>query len=318
MDVSVIIINWNSKSYVRDCVHSLYKETSGIRFEVIVLDNATRDGCGEMLAAEFPAARYIQSEENLGFARGNNFAAQQATGEMLLFLNPDTEVHGPALSKLHAAIKSRPDAGAVGARLLNSDGTLQTSCIQSFPTIPNQLLDSEFLRGCFPKSRLWGMAALFSDKISLAEAEAISGACIMMRRRVFEEIGGFSVDYFMYSEDIDLCYKARQRNFTNYHVPEAIITHHGDGSVRKAGNDFAIIMSVEALSRFFKKHRGAGYARLYRVGLLTTSIWRLVLLAVLRLGQFRQRRSAHSGSWLKWKAILRWGAGCERWVLKYR
>jgi N-acetylglucosaminyl-diphospho-decaprenol L-rhamnosyltransferase len=147
MDITVIIINWNSKAYVRQCLRSLAEHRDDLQVEVIVLDNASRDGCGEMLAGEFPGTRFIQSERNLGFAGGNNMAAAQATAPVLVFLNPDTEVRAGALKELLEVVRSQPDAGAVGARLLNSDGTLQTSCIQAFPSVLGLFLDGNLLRG---------------------------------------------------------------------------------------------------------------------------------------------------------------------------
>ena len=180
---------------------------AGLEFEIIVIDSASFDGCAEMLRKEFPQVRFIQSQENLGFAKSNNLAFRSATGESVLFLNPDTEIVGPAINVLHSALKMLPDAGVVGGRLLNSDGTVQTSCVQAFPTILNQLLNAESLRRRFPRSRLWGMAPLFDAGTKPKLVEAISGACVMLPRLLLEKIGVFSKDYFMYSEDIDLSYK---------------------------------------------------------------------------------------------------------------
>lgn len=161
MDLSVIIVNWNSKDYLRKCLVSVFAETHDIEFEVIVIDSASFDGCGEMLNEQFPKIKFIQSERNLGFAKANNAAFETSTGECILFLNPDTEVVGAAISTLYEQLRKLPDAGLVGAKLLNADGTIQTSCIQSFPTIVNQVLNSESMRARWPKSSLWGMASLF-------------------------------------------------------------------------------------------------------------------------------------------------------------
>ena len=130
--------------------------------------------------------------------------------KLCLFLNPDTELVGPAINVLFDHLRALPDAGAVGCKLLNSDGTVQTSCIQSIPTILNQVLDSEASRAKWPRSLLWGMAPLFSASENPEEVEAITGACVMLKREVFEEVGLFSEDYFMYAEDIDLSYKIRK------------------------------------------------------------------------------------------------------------
>ena len=317
--LSIIIVNWNSKDYVRKCLRSVYAHSHGLSFEIIVVDSASHDGCGEMLASEFPDVRFIQSEQNIGFANANNMGAVQARGECLLFLNPDTELVNPAINLLFEALTGLKDAGAVGARLLNGDGSLQTSCIQAFPTILNQLLDAEAIRRRFPKAFLWGIAPLYSKQVELAEVEAISGACIMMKRDVFMDIGCFSVDYFMYAEDMDLCYKAARKGRVNYYVPGAVIIHHGDGSVQNAKSNFATIMAVESLWRYFKKYRGVVYASIFRGGLLLSGTGRLLLLTGRRsLSPREDQHSFHKASWNKWTAIMRWATGRERWVLKYR
>jgi GT2 family glycosyltransferase len=319
MDLSIIIINWNSADYLRKCLASIYAQTQGIEFEVVVVDSGSFDGSGELVGREFPQVRFVQSKDNLGFAKANNLAFQHTSGDYLLFLNPDTEVIGSAIADLLAQGRALPWAGAVGCKLLNTDRSVQTSCIQSFPTITNQVLDSEALRNVFPRSSLWGVASLYSAEDQPSEAEAISGACILMKREVFEDVGLFSTDYFMYAEDIDLCYKAWQKGYANYYVPKASIIHHGDGSVSRAKTNFAAVMAVESISRFLKKHRGAVYAALYRGALLFAAAGRLALLTGKRLP--RASACMHgdaASSYGKWKAIFRWGAGRERWILDYQ
>ena len=256
MEVSIIIINWNSKAYLRSCLNSLQEHTRDIQFEVLVVDNASFDGCGGCWRAEFPGVCFIQSDENLGFSRGNNLAARSARGNTLLFLNPDTELSRPAIEKLYRALMSLPNAGAVGPRLLNSDGTLQTSCIQSFPTVVNQLVDSEALRGLFPRSRLWGMSALFKAGDEPAAVEGISGACLMVKRDVFERVGGFDDRYFMYAEDIDLSFKIHQAGRGLYYIPDAQVVHHGGGSSQSARSAFSVVMMRESVYRFLRFRRG--------------------------------------------------------------
>src|SRR5262249_12335433 len=156
-------------------------------FEILVVDNASFDGCSEMIENEFPAVRFIQSHENLGFARANNLAFKHSTGRILLFLNPDTEVVGPAVASMVASLEAMPDAGVVGAKLLNSDYSLQTSCVQSFPSILNQVFDADYLRAMLPNSSLWGNKVLFQDSRDPRPVDGITGACLMVRRRVFEE-----------------------------------------------------------------------------------------------------------------------------------
>jgi GT2 family glycosyltransferase len=315
LDLSIIIVNWNSACDVRKCLHSIFQNTREITFEVIVVDSASFDGCGEMLAREFPDVRFLQSQENIGFGKANNLGCRGAVGEFVLFLNPDTEVLGTAIPTLLESARRLPNAGCVGCRLLNSDRSLQTSCIQAFPSILNQILDADFLRNRFPRSPLWGIAPLFDSPKTPATAEAISGACIMMRREIFLGIGGFSPDYFMYAEDIDLCYKAAKAGRTNYYVPTASIVHHGDGSVRKARSNFAVVMAVDSLTRYFVKYHGSVYAFFFRLAITGSAFCRLVLLLPLRLLQYFH--SSELNSWSKWRAVFRWGWGLERWIARY-
>lgn len=311
MQLSIIIVNWNSRDHLRKCLESVFSQTSGIEFEVIVIDSASFDGCGEMLQTHFPRVRFIQSIENLGFARANNEAFLASKGETILFLNPDTEVIGPAIKVLHEHMARLSNAGAVGCRLLNSDRSVQTSCIQPVPTILNQLLDSEFLRAKWPKSRLWGMAPLFALDFSPQPVEAISGACVMMGRSLFEQIGHFSEDFFMYAEDIDLSYKATQAGATNYYIPSATVVHYGGSSTQQAASNFSVVMMREAIWRFLRKTRGNLYGLGYRISMLLSSFCRLSLISLARL--FGKGNSSYA----KWLAILRWSLNRESCVTKY-
>ncbi len=299
MNLSIIIVNWKSKDYLRPCLTTVFAQTRDVEFEVIVIDSGSFDGCGEMLRERFPQVRFIQSEKNLGFAKANNLAARSARGDALLFLNPDTELPGPAIQTLLAALESLPDAGAVGATLLNTDGTVQTSCIQSFPTILNQVLDAEVLRRRFPHSRLWGMTALFATDGRPQPVAAVSGACVLVRRTAFEKVGGFSEEYFMYGEDLDLSHKLREAGLVNYLVPAAVVVHHGGSSTAQAPSDFSVVMTRESVWRFLRKTRGRIYAAGYRVAMGMAACARLVLL----VGRPAAR---------KWRAILKWSLGQAR------
>lgn len=319
MELSIIIVNWKSKDYLRKCLASILAETRELEFEIIVIDSASFDGAEEMVRQKYPQVRFIQSAENLGFAGANNRAFAVARGRTILFLNPDTELVGPAINQLHAALAELPDAGALGAKLLNSDGSTQTSCVQAFPTILNQLLSAEVLRGLMPRARLWGMRAIFDAGAKPAPVEIISGACLMMRRAVFEQVGQFSTEYFMYAEDVDLCYKAQQAGFTNYYFGAAVVVHHGGGSSQQARSNFSSVMMTESISQFLRKSRGRFYSLGYRWGLGAVALARVGLLVVLapilllKCGGGRWRSACS-----KWLAIFNWGLGLSRWPRHYQ
>ncbi len=281
MDLSIIIVNWKSTAFLAACLKSIYAAPPRISFEIVVIDNASFDGCGRMLSEHFPGVQFLQSEINAGFAGANNLAFARSTGTTVCFLNPDTLIRGAALQTLYDSLQNISDAGAVGALLFNGDGSVQTSCVLPFPTILNQALDIEWLRRRFPRAGLFGTAALFSNKKEPQIVEAISGACIMLRRKTFHKIGMFSNDYFMYSEDIDLCRKVKMTGKHVYLIKTAEITHFGGGSSNEQKNRlFSALLIRESNYRLLRKFRGLGYALCYR---LVIGISALVRLAGLLL-----------------------------------
>jgi GT2 family glycosyltransferase len=315
VDLSIIIVNWNSKEHLRKCIASILTYTRMPRYEIVVIDSGSFDGCDQMLRENYPDVRFIQSAANLGFAKANNRAFEATLGECVLFLNPDTECVGPAIDTLCARAMSLPDAGVVGARLLNSDGTAQSSCIQSTPTVVNQLLNSAFLRKLWPRSRLWGNAALYDSTAVAREVEAVSGACLMVRRKTFEEVGRFCEDYFMYMEDVDLSYRTRRAGYRNYYVHDAIVTHFGGISSELAVSAFAAVMMPEAIWRFLRKTRGRAYASAYRLAMLMSAIGRLCVLTLASISG--HRTVAAEASRQKWQAVLLWSLERDHIVSHY-
>jgi GT2 family glycosyltransferase len=315
-DVSIVIVNWNSCDYLAQCLRSLYAAPCELSVEVIVIDNASFDGSVEMVRRRFPGVVFIQGHENAGFARGNNVAANRATGRNLLFLNPDTEIVGDAIERMVRFLDASPGAGAVGCKLLNTDGTLQASCVQAFPTVLNQVLDAELLRSVFPKSRLWGTQALLEKDIGPAGVEAVSGACVLVSRSAFAEVGGFSQAYFMYAEDVDLCYKLQRTGRRNHYLSDACVIHHGgQSSGASSGSQFGNVLMRESIAIFLRLHRGRGYALTYRVALGVAALCRLCVLGLTRvLGFGRYKTSAIDSGLRKWGSVLRWTVGAESWV----
>ena len=312
MDLSIIVVNWKSKDYLRKCLHSIYANTHKLIYEIIVIDGASFDGCADMLNNEFPSVVFIQSATNVGFAKANNIAFQRSTGQNVLFLNPDTEIVGTAINILFDALCHLKNVGAVGARLLNSDGSLQTSCIQSFPTVLNQFLDTDVLRRIFPRLSLWGMASLYAASDEPSEVEAIVGACILMRRELFDQLGGFDEGYFMYAEDIDLSFRIHERGLNCWYQPKATIVHHGGGCSKSARSNFATVMMRESIYRFMRIRRGELSAQMFRLCIALLALLRLPLAAALI---FCPGKTAHAmrSSVSKWAAVLRWSLGLELW-----
>jgi N-acetylglucosaminyl-diphospho-decaprenol L-rhamnosyltransferase len=310
-NVSIIIVNWRSRDYVRACLQSIEKESERDSYEVVLVDNDPEDGCGAMLREQFPYVRYILSTTNLGFAKANNLAAAESSGRYILFLNPDTEICEGAIQILVAALDRHPEAGMAGARLLNSDRTLQTTCVTAIPNLLNQTLNLRWLQRTFPRWRIWGMRALYRPTKAPCPVEAISGACMLIRRDVAAQVGGFSTDYFMYAEDMDLCLKVAKAGHAILYVPEAEIVHHGGGSSsRQQETHFSSIVTRESLMRFFTLHRGPAYARACRMVMGVVCAVRLSVLALVSPMALHPRGAQFlSRAWTKWLSILAWCVG---------
>jgi GT2 family glycosyltransferase len=301
--LSIIFVNWNSTEYLRQCLTGVIELNETAGFELIVVDNASPDGDVDSLKRLFPEIQLLKNSKNIGFGSANNIGFRHSTGDNILFLNPDTKLVGSAINILLAHLDSLKRAGILGCRLLNSDLSIQTSCIQTFPTILNQALDSDFLRKCWPRSPLWGTWPLFDDSPTPAKVEVISGACMMVKRDVFERIGMFNEQYFMYAEDLDLCRKAIRAGYNNYLISEAAIIHHGGKS---SNPQIATVIKWQSILQYLVKHHGRTYAVLFRVVMSVMALFRLGLLApgVLRGAEDAGHGSGYSAA-RKWKAILK-------------
>jgi len=306
--VSIIIVNWRSVGYLRTCLDSIYKNVNDIRFETIVIDNGSFDGCKKLIEKEFPSAIFIQNEQNSGFSRANNLAVRRASGEYLLFLNPDTEIVESAFGELANHLERFPQVGIVGCRVLNSDLTIQQYYLHAFPTLLNRSLNIDLLKRTFPKWKLWGIGALYEYAGEAVTVDAISGCCMLVRKKAFEKVGGFSESFFMYTEDVDLSLKMKNAGFGVQYIGKGEVIHHGRKSAGlQAQTNFADIMVIQSTALFFLKTRGAFYAQAYRMLIGCSALVRLMTVALLMLvgGFIFHRRWVHA-TWRKWTLILRW------------
>ena len=316
MELSIISVNWNSVGYLQECIASVYEQTRGVSFEIIVVDNASPKKGVDVLTEQFPDVRIVHSEQNLGFAGANNMGFRESTGRYVLFLNPDTKLISPAITLMLEQLKSLPDGGIVGCKLLNTDLSVQITSIQKFPTIVNQLLDLEYLQLKWPGCPLWNIRPLFADAASPLGVEVISGACMLLKREVFEQVGMFTEDYFMYAEDIDLNYKVKKAGFTNYYVSTATIVHHGGGSSRQEANQWATVMKYRAMGKLFRKTRGYLYGVTYRATIACAAFGRLLILALAYpVANVMWNRQSLQLAARKWRAILKWALGWQTLAL---
>lgn len=311
MELSIIYVNWNSLDYLRESIASVYRHTNQADFEIVVVDNASPEGNIQSLKETFPDVRIVESDKNLGFAGANNLGFRHSSGECVLFLNPDTKLIAPSIDLLMSRLHSLPDAGIVGCKLLNTDLSVQLSSIQTYPTILNQAVDAEYLRLRWPECRLWKIAPLFEAGVTMIKVDVIPGACMLLRRAVFDGVGAFSEDYFMYAEDLDLNYKVRAAGFANYYVGETAIIHHGGrSSARQKVGQWATVMKYRAMLQLFRKTRGGTYAFGYRLAMGAVAVARLGLLTVLTpVARLAGNRDSLRFSLAKWKAVLKWAIG---------
>jgi GT2 family glycosyltransferase len=254
MDLSIVIASFNARDYLRGCLASLYEHTRDIGFEVIVVDNASWDGTPDLVEAEFPQAALIRSPGNLGFAAACNRGIAKAKGEFVLLLNPDTEIAENAFAPMVAYCQQHPHVGVLGPKLLNSDGSLQLSC-RRFPSHLTGLFNRQsLLTRLFPRNR-FSARYLMSDwnHDAIAEVDWMSGACIMVRRRMLDEIGWMDEGFFMYIEDVDLCYRAHQGGYRVVYFPTVAVTHHIGKSSDTLPNR-SVIQWHRSMWRYYRKH----------------------------------------------------------------
>jgi len=311
--LTILIVNWNSKEWTRKALSSVARTCGARQHQVIVVDNGSFDGTGELVQKEFPWVEFIQLQANVGFGRANNVGAEHARGEWLLLLNPDAEVLPGAVEAMLDVLRSVPDAGLAGPRILNHDGSLQTSCVMSEPRPWRKALDSEFLRRLSPRSPMWGTYEAFQAREPI-KVECVSGACMMLSTALFRRVGGFSPEFYMYGEDLDLCRKIREQGLGVYHVPQAVVIHYGGGASTRQFRTFPVVARCVADKTYIQKWQGTRSAVCYRLLMLGSSLARVALLSVgCLLGTSQRRRKATAGL-RKWWAIARWAVGLEPWA----
>jgi GT2 family glycosyltransferase len=279
MDISICIVNWNTKDLLQKCLSSIHQITSGIEFEVILLDNGSSDGSADMVRRNFPNCLLLESRENLGFVRGNNLAVKHARGENVLFLNPDTELLTNAVQGMHAYLCDKPDAGAIGCRINNSDGSIQYTCACTYPTPFNELSSLFMMNRLFPNSAFFSSREMSHwNHFDSKDVDCLSGACMMVRSDVLRTVGLFDEKIYMYAEDVDLCYRIRKSGWQIHYLAEESIVHHEGASSRKKTNrHFSALMQCESNSYFLRKSKGVLSSWLYRFVILVGSLYRILL-----------------------------------------
>lgn len=305
-DLTVIVVSYNTRELTLAALRTLHAETRDTRFRTVVFDNASEDGSAEAVAAEFPQVEVIASPENLGFAKANNVVAAQVTTEWILLLNPDTEVQNGAVDKLMAFARAHPENGIYGGRTVFPDGSLNiASCWQRIT--PWSLVCSTFgLTALFPRTELFHPEAMGGwARDSVREVDIVVGCFMLMKRALWEDLGGFDLRYFMYGEEADLCLRAARKGWRPIITPEAQIMHIVGAASRSQGGKKVLL--AQARATLIRDHWPAG---LVPLGLGLMWLWAaLRVVASSVLGPLMGRRDAQQAWKTVWQARRTWLAG---------
>jgi GT2 family glycosyltransferase len=254
-EISVIIVSWNARGYLRDCLNSLHQTSESVVREIIVVDNASTDGSPEMVEEEFPGTKLIRANENLGFARASNLGIKLATGCMLAFVNSDVIVHPECLQRLAAFLDHDGRAGLVGPKILGADGRMQFTC-GKLPTVWNTMCRCLALDRVLSRWRLFsGFHVRSQDPDAVAQVEVLSGCFWVSRRIAVDQVGGLDERFFFYAEDFDWCKRYGDAGWKVMFVPSATATHFGGGSSSNAPLRYSIEL-LRASLLYWQKHYG--------------------------------------------------------------
>ncbi len=255
MDVSIIIVNWNTRQVLRNCLESVYAQTDELGFEVIVVDNGSADGSCRMVRREFPQAVLIENRQNKGFAAANNQGIRIAKGRYVLLLNSDTLILGRTIAKVVSFADENPEAAIVGCRVLNPDRTPQPTSFM-FPSIVNMMLSSSYLYKLLPESRFFGRERMrWCSNKRVRDVEVVTGCFMLVRQRAIEEVGLMDEAFFMYGEETDWSWRFKQAGWKVVFAPVGQVIHFGERSSRQ--NAGAMLLQLRgSILLFFKKHLG--------------------------------------------------------------
>ncbi len=293
IDLSVIIVNWNTRDMLAECINSIEQTTPELSLEIIVVDNASSDGSQAMLREKYPQVRLIANQDNVGFAKANNQAMRVAEGRYFLLWNSDAFVppfplkegvpingqKSDAIQTLFRLAEAQPKAGMVGAQLRNADGTFQASHTY-FPHLWQEFLILTGL-GRWWHGR-WYPSCGAEDEKGAQIVDYVEGACMLVRRETFQEVGGLDEGFFMYAEEVDWCFAMKQKGWQVWYQPESKVTHLGGGSSigRRTRREADLYRSRV---RFFRKHYGNFQAELLKWLIYGLTLTKIVVHGTLRL-----------------------------------
>ena len=303
MDISIIIVNWNTRELLLNCLTSVYATTAGLSIETIVVDNGSHDGSGQAVQERFPQVTLIQNTGNRGFAKANNQALASTTGRYVLFLNSDALLTEGALDNLVAFMDTTPEAAIAAGQYLNQDGSKQNS-FDNFPTLATELLNKTLLKILFP-NKYPSKKKEYREPMAV---DSVIGACMLVRAEAIEVVGPMDEDYFFFMEETDWCFRMHRAGWRIYHLPH-IKVYHLQGKSKEKNPSKAWIEYYRSVYLFFKKQRSRRayyFLRIARVGklLINMVLVSLGLLLTLGMGRGLKRRYAIYRDLLIWHIKL--------------
>jgi GT2 family glycosyltransferase len=265
MRLSIVIVNYNVRYFLEQCLYSVENAINGIDSEVFVVDNNSVDGSEAMIRNKFPRVKLILNEHNSGYAKANNQALRLATGDYVLLLNPDTVVEEATFKRCLEFMDSHPQAGALGPKMIDGKGQYLPESKRGLPTPEVAFYKVFGLSKLFPESRRFGKYYFgYTNPNEIQEVEVLTGAFMLIRLSVLQEIGLLDEDFFMYGEDIDLSYRILEKGYKIYYYPETTIIHYKGESTRKGSLNY-VIMFYKAMKIFTEKHYSSSQASLYNL-----------------------------------------------------
>ncbi len=289
IDLSIIIVNYNVKEFLLNLLQSIENAKNNYALEIIVVDNASDDGSVELIKEKYPDIKLIVNNTNVGFGSANNKALQIATGKYFLLINPDTIIKENTLKEMIDFFDRTPSAGIAGCKVLNPDATLQLACRRGFPGPWTSFTKVMGLSRLFPKSKLFARYNLtYLDENQTYEVDAVSGAFMMMRGELYHKIGGFDQQFFMYGEDLDLCYRAQKSGYKVYYVHTTEIIHFKGESTKRSSIDETKIF-YDAMHLFVRKHFSTSFfiesilqvAIIFRKLIAFANVYRLAIFSIV-------------------------------------
>jgi len=260
MTLSIVIVSYNTEKLLKSCLESVYAGSNGTPLDIWVVDNNSRDHSVATVKSLFPRVKVIENPSNVGFSRANNMVVSQSRSDYILLLNPDTVIIGDAIERVVKFMRGHPEVGIAGCKVLNRDGTLQLACRRSIPTPQVAFYRLTGLSKLFPRSRLVAKYNMtYENPDQTHEVDAVSGAFLMIRRKVVEQIGLLDERFFMYGEELDWCLRAKRAGWAVVYYPGAEIVHY-KGESTKYNSRKAAVEFYRAMYLFHKKHFAADYS----------------------------------------------------------